>query len=64
MARYRGISQIWLFFRVRNLAMEAPFLSPVSEGFFSCLVFDVCWSRQLVPSRAELRQARATPSAK
>ena len=24
--------------------MEAPFLPPVSEGLFWCLVFDVCWS--------------------
>jgi hypothetical protein len=36
---YRGISQIWLCLRVRNLAMEAPFLLPVSKGLCWCLVF-------------------------
>ena len=39
-ARYRGISQIWLCLRVRNLAMEAPFLPPISRSDFWCLVFD------------------------
>ena len=43
-ARYRGISQIWLCLRVRNLATEGRFLPPVSDGLFWCLVFDVLWN--------------------
>src|SRR6266702_2755515 len=32
--RHRGISQIWLGLRVRDLATEAPFRPPVSEATF------------------------------
>src|SRR5260221_14104666 len=39
-ARHRGISQIWLGLRGPNLATEASFRPPVSEGHFWCLVFD------------------------
>ena len=41
-APYREVSQICAGLRVRNLAMEAPFLPPVSAGLFWCLVFAVC----------------------
>jgi len=33
-ARYREVSQILAGLRVRNLAMEAAFLPPVSAGLF------------------------------
>jgi hypothetical protein len=40
-----------------ELTMEALFLSPVSEGFFSCLVFDVCGPGN--SSRAAERRPRS-----